>query len=187
MNLRRSGVGADELSPTLYLGPRTIPNLFRGCNVTSGLSTLRSVESRCKGGDEVGSSMGKSCGVPGGGVPDGGVSTLVMVEVIQVVVVRESEVVVMTIGKVVMVETSAVSNGQSLSADGPVQTVGKAATIESGRSCAAPPPIPSILTSLSCHSSEDYSYHAITSSVAGISAGSSSGTPHPPPSESSSG
>ncbi|GKD38460.1 hypothetical protein Tco_1258667 [Tanacetum coccineum] len=41
------------------------------------MSTLRSVESRCKGGYEVGSDMGKSCGVPDGGVPDGGVSALV--------------------------------------------------------------------------------------------------------------
>ncbi|GJR43775.1 hypothetical protein Tco_1311878 [Tanacetum coccineum] len=62
-------VGADELSPTLYLGPRAIPNLFRGGKVTSGLSALWSVESRCKGSDEVGSGMGKS-----GGVPDVGYS-----------------------------------------------------------------------------------------------------------------
>ncbi|GKG55367.1 hypothetical protein Tco_0572007, partial [Tanacetum coccineum] len=53
-------VGVDELSPTSYLGLRAIPNLFRGGKVTSGLSALRSVESRCKGGDELGSGMGKS-------------------------------------------------------------------------------------------------------------------------------
>ncbi|GKA06606.1 gag-pol polyprotein [Tanacetum coccineum] len=66
-----------ELSPTSYLGPRAIPNLFRGGKVTSGLSALRSVESRYKGGDEVGSSMGKSGGVPDGEVPNGGVFALV--------------------------------------------------------------------------------------------------------------
>ncbi|GKG14187.1 hypothetical protein Tco_0353787, partial [Tanacetum coccineum] len=65
-------VGADELSPTSYLGPRVIPNLFRGGKVTSGPSALQSIESRCKGGDEVGSGMGKS-----GGVRDGGASDLV--------------------------------------------------------------------------------------------------------------
>ncbi|GJX82298.1 hypothetical protein Tco_0331779 [Tanacetum coccineum] len=54
-----------------------MPNLFRGDKVTSGLSALRSVESRYKGGDEVGSGIGKSGGVPDGGVPDGGISTLV--------------------------------------------------------------------------------------------------------------
>ncbi|GJY82624.1 hypothetical protein Tco_0496000 [Tanacetum coccineum] len=91
---------------------------------------LWSIESRCKGGDEVGSCMGKSGGIPDGGVPDGGVSTLVVMEITHVlvmileVVVRESEVVVvilvvvivsvivvekeseaivMTMGKVVMV------------------------------------------------------------------------------------
>ncbi|GKG59204.1 hypothetical protein Tco_0602913, partial [Tanacetum coccineum] len=36
------------------------------------MCALWSVESRCKGGDEVGSGMGKS-----GGVPDGSVSALV--------------------------------------------------------------------------------------------------------------
>ncbi|GJV10140.1 hypothetical protein Tco_1351681 [Tanacetum coccineum] len=41
---------ADELSLTLYLGPKAIPNLFRGGKVTLGLSALRSVESKCKGG-----------------------------------------------------------------------------------------------------------------------------------------
>ncbi|GKE95365.1 hypothetical protein Tco_1580220, partial [Tanacetum coccineum] len=45
--------------------------------VTSSPSALRSVESRCKGGDEVGSGMGKSGGVLDGGVPNGGVSALV--------------------------------------------------------------------------------------------------------------
>ncbi|GKG23490.1 hypothetical protein Tco_0391526, partial [Tanacetum coccineum] len=42
-------VAADELSPTSYVGPRAIPNLFRGGKVNSGLSSLRSVESKCKG------------------------------------------------------------------------------------------------------------------------------------------
>ncbi|GJX09440.1 hypothetical protein Tco_0199299 [Tanacetum coccineum] len=74
---RGLAVGADELSPTSYLGPRAIPNLFRGGKVTSGLSALWLVESRCKGGDEVGSGMGKSGRVPDGGVPDDGVSALV--------------------------------------------------------------------------------------------------------------
>ncbi|GJR86685.1 hypothetical protein Tco_0210696 [Tanacetum coccineum] len=31
---------ADELSPTSYLGPRAIPNLFRGGKVTSGVGIL---------------------------------------------------------------------------------------------------------------------------------------------------
>ncbi|GJS52685.1 hypothetical protein Tco_0626047 [Tanacetum coccineum] len=37
-------------SPTSYLGPTAIPNLFRGGKVTSGLSALRLVESKCIGG-----------------------------------------------------------------------------------------------------------------------------------------
>ncbi|GJR67929.1 hypothetical protein Tco_0013994 [Tanacetum coccineum] len=45
--------------------------------VTSSLSALQSVESRCKGGDDVGSGICKSGGVPDGGVPDGDVSALV--------------------------------------------------------------------------------------------------------------
>ncbi|GKA10678.1 hypothetical protein Tco_0690111 [Tanacetum coccineum] len=62
---------ADELSPTSYLGPRAIPNLFRGGKVTSGLSSLRLVEGSSNGGDEVGTDMGK-----GGGIPDDGASDL---------------------------------------------------------------------------------------------------------------
>ncbi|GKB56194.1 hypothetical protein Tco_0912380 [Tanacetum coccineum] len=61
-------VGADELSPILYLGPGSMHNLFRGGNVTSRTYVLQSVEGRRKGGDEVGNSIGKSGGVPNGGV-----------------------------------------------------------------------------------------------------------------------
>ncbi|GKC96591.1 hypothetical protein Tco_1162033 [Tanacetum coccineum] len=80
--------------------------------VTSGLSALRSVESRCKGGDEVGSGMGKS-----GGVPDDGASDLVWESMmgggsgdntgkgdsIGGSGGEESEAMVMTMGKVVIV------------------------------------------------------------------------------------
>ncbi|GJZ52691.1 hypothetical protein Tco_0607576, partial [Tanacetum coccineum] len=45
----RSSSGADELSPTSYLGPRAIPNLFRGGKVTSGLAGGR--DDTGKGGD----------------------------------------------------------------------------------------------------------------------------------------
>ncbi|GJW20200.1 hypothetical protein Tco_0030822 [Tanacetum coccineum] len=48
-----------------------------GGKVTSGLSALRSVESRCNCDDEVGSGMDKIGGVPDGGVPDDGVSAMV--------------------------------------------------------------------------------------------------------------
>ncbi|GKG17794.1 hypothetical protein Tco_0372092 [Tanacetum coccineum] len=41
---------ADELSLTSYARPRAIRNLFQGGKVTSGVSSLRSVESKCKGG-----------------------------------------------------------------------------------------------------------------------------------------
>nr|GFC08921.1 hypothetical protein [Tanacetum cinerariifolium] len=44
---------ADELSPTSYLGPRAISNLFRGGKGTSGLSSLRLEEGSCDGGGEV--------------------------------------------------------------------------------------------------------------------------------------
>ncbi|GJV72486.1 hypothetical protein Tco_1492481, partial [Tanacetum coccineum] len=47
-------------------------NLFRGGNVTSGTSTLQSVEGRSKGGEDVGNGMGKISDVPDGGVPHGG-------------------------------------------------------------------------------------------------------------------
>ncbi|GKB13051.1 hypothetical protein Tco_0846974 [Tanacetum coccineum] len=57
---------------TSYLGPRVIPNLFRGGKVTSGLSSLRLAEGSSNGGDEVGIGMGK-----GGGIPDDGASDLV--------------------------------------------------------------------------------------------------------------
>nr|GFD49057.1 hypothetical protein [Tanacetum cinerariifolium] len=43
---------ADELSPTSYLGPRVIYNLFRGGKVTSGLSSLRLAEGSCDGAVE---------------------------------------------------------------------------------------------------------------------------------------
>ncbi|GKF82822.1 hypothetical protein Tco_0244478 [Tanacetum coccineum] len=85
---------------------------------------LRSAESRCKGGNEVGSGIGKSGGVPndgasdlvwesmmGGGLAGGGDDTckgdsiviLVVVIVLGVVMEKESEAVMMTMGKVVMV------------------------------------------------------------------------------------
>nr|GFB52816.1 hypothetical protein [Tanacetum cinerariifolium] len=48
---------ADELSPTSYLGPRAISNLFLGCKVTSGLSSLRLAE-----GSSSGSSSSSSSG-----------------------------------------------------------------------------------------------------------------------------
>ncbi|GKB41365.1 hypothetical protein Tco_0886307 [Tanacetum coccineum] len=63
---------ANELSPTSYLGPKAKHNIFRGGKQTLGLSAPWSVEGSSKDGDEVGSGMGKS-----GGVPDGGVSALV--------------------------------------------------------------------------------------------------------------
>nr|GFD58313.1 hypothetical protein [Tanacetum cinerariifolium] len=44
---------ADELSPTSYLGPRAIFNLFRGGKVTSGLSSLRLAEGSCDDSGEV--------------------------------------------------------------------------------------------------------------------------------------
>nr|GFD39729.1 hypothetical protein [Tanacetum cinerariifolium] len=40
-----------ELSPTSYLGPRAISNLFRGGKVTSGLSSLQLAEGSCNGGE----------------------------------------------------------------------------------------------------------------------------------------
>ncbi|GJY36944.1 hypothetical protein Tco_0422322 [Tanacetum coccineum] len=93
---------ADELSLTSYLEPRAIPNLFQGGKVTSGLSSLRLVEGSSNGGDDVGAGMGKS-----GGVPDDGASDLVwesmmggVMVVNGVVVEKESEAVVMTMGKV---------------------------------------------------------------------------------------
>ncbi|GKG13218.1 hypothetical protein Tco_0350178, partial [Tanacetum coccineum] len=95
-----AAAAADELSPVSYLGPRVIPNLFQGGKVTSGMSSLRSVESKCKGS-----------------VPDDGASGLVwesmmgggngseweVLVMIRVVVARESEVVVVKVsGEVVM-------------------------------------------------------------------------------------
>ncbi|GKE01462.1 hypothetical protein Tco_1389445 [Tanacetum coccineum] len=65
-------VGADELSPTSYLGLKAKHNLFRGGKQTSTLSAPWSAEVTSKDGDEVDSGMGKS-----GGVPDGGVSAMV--------------------------------------------------------------------------------------------------------------
>ncbi|GJY85871.1 hypothetical protein Tco_0499897 [Tanacetum coccineum] len=65
-------VGADELSPTLNLGPRVIHNLFQGGNVTSETPTLQLVEGRSKGGDGVGIGISRSGGVPAGGVSDQG-------------------------------------------------------------------------------------------------------------------
>ncbi|GJS62261.1 hypothetical protein Tco_0657045 [Tanacetum coccineum] len=47
-------------SPISYLGPRSTPNLFRGGSVISGLSALRSEDSNCKGGDEVGGDAGNT-------------------------------------------------------------------------------------------------------------------------------
>nr|GFD48823.1 hypothetical protein [Tanacetum cinerariifolium] len=74
---------ADELSPTSYLGPKAISNLFRGGKVTSGLSSLRLEEGSCdggglgggaganmgEGGDSNGGSDGK--GICGGGEDQG--------------------------------------------------------------------------------------------------------------------
>ncbi|GJR14168.1 hypothetical protein Tco_0796820 [Tanacetum coccineum] len=57
---------ADELSRTSYLGPRAIPNLFRGGKVTSGLSSLRLVEGSRNGSDDVGAGYG----LAGGGGDD---------------------------------------------------------------------------------------------------------------------
>ncbi|GKG59604.1 hypothetical protein Tco_0607232, partial [Tanacetum coccineum] len=56
----------DELSLTSYLRPKAKHNLFRGGKQTSGLSTPWLAEGS-KVGDEAGSGIGKS-----GGVPDGG-------------------------------------------------------------------------------------------------------------------
>nr|GFB17800.1 hypothetical protein [Tanacetum cinerariifolium] len=39
------------LSPTSYLGPRAISNLFQGGKVTSGLSFLRLAEGSYNGGE----------------------------------------------------------------------------------------------------------------------------------------
>nr|GFD18389.1 hypothetical protein [Tanacetum cinerariifolium] len=74
---------ADELSPTSYLGPRAISNLFQGGKVTTGLSSLRLAEGSCdggglrggaganmgEGGDSIGGSGGK--GICGGGEDQG--------------------------------------------------------------------------------------------------------------------
>nr|GEX75207.1 hypothetical protein [Tanacetum cinerariifolium] len=51
--------------------PRAIRNLLRGDKVTSGTSALWLVEGKVKGGDGVGKVIGRSGGVPNGGVPDG--------------------------------------------------------------------------------------------------------------------
>ncbi|GKG03418.1 hypothetical protein Tco_0311054, partial [Tanacetum coccineum] len=64
--------GADELSPTSYLGTKAKHNLFRGGKQTSGLSALWSAEGSSKDGDDVGPGIGRS-----GGVPDRVVSALV--------------------------------------------------------------------------------------------------------------
>ncbi|GKG31688.1 hypothetical protein Tco_0426638 [Tanacetum coccineum] len=47
-------------------------NLFRGGNITSGTSTLQSVKGKGRGNDDVGNGIGKSGGVPDGGVSDRG-------------------------------------------------------------------------------------------------------------------
>ncbi|GJV96929.1 hypothetical protein Tco_1548506 [Tanacetum coccineum] len=57
---------------TSYLGPKAKHNLFRGGKQTPSLSALWIAEGTSKDGDEVDIGMGKS-----GGVPDGGVSALV--------------------------------------------------------------------------------------------------------------
>ncbi|GKC35115.1 hypothetical protein Tco_1047499 [Tanacetum coccineum] len=44
--------------PALGLQSWSIPNLFRGGSVISGMSVLWSEDSNCKGGDEVGSGNG---------------------------------------------------------------------------------------------------------------------------------
>ncbi|GKD04516.1 hypothetical protein Tco_1179490, partial [Tanacetum coccineum] len=56
---------AAELSPTSYLGPRAIPNLFRGGRLTSGLSSLRLAKGSNNGGNEVGADVGMGGGVSG--------------------------------------------------------------------------------------------------------------------------
>nr|GFD55231.1 hypothetical protein [Tanacetum cinerariifolium] len=53
---------ADELSPTSYLGPKAISNLFQGGKVTSGLSSLRLAEGSCDGGGE---DQGDNCDAGG--------------------------------------------------------------------------------------------------------------------------
>nr|GFD52082.1 hypothetical protein [Tanacetum cinerariifolium] len=70
-------------SPTSYLGPKAISNLFRGGKVTSGLSSLRLAEGSCDGGglrggaganmSEGGDSIGGSSrkGICGGGEDQG--------------------------------------------------------------------------------------------------------------------
>ncbi|GKG01170.1 hypothetical protein Tco_0305875 [Tanacetum coccineum] len=55
------------------MGPRVMHNLFRGGNITSGTSALHSIEGRSKGGDDVGNGIGKSGGIPDGGVSDGSI------------------------------------------------------------------------------------------------------------------
>nr|GFD36233.1 hypothetical protein [Tanacetum cinerariifolium] len=49
-------------------------NLFRVGNVTSRTTSLRSVEGRSKGGDDVGNGIGKRGGVPDNGVSDRGLA-----------------------------------------------------------------------------------------------------------------
>ncbi|GJZ38370.1 hypothetical protein Tco_0584933 [Tanacetum coccineum] len=78
--MRSLAVGADGISYIYLERERYLTPFGRG-KVDSGCCS-RSLESRCKGGDEVGSGMGKSGGVPDGGVPDGSVSALVSESVI---------------------------------------------------------------------------------------------------------
>nr|GFD51702.1 hypothetical protein [Tanacetum cinerariifolium] len=57
---------ADELSPISYLGPKAIPNFFRGGKVTFGLSSLRLAEGSCDGGGwevEAASSLSTGAGM----------------------------------------------------------------------------------------------------------------------------
>ncbi|GKE29512.1 hypothetical protein Tco_1444896, partial [Tanacetum coccineum] len=70
-NLIGLAAAAAELSPTSHLRPRSIPNVFRGGSAISGLSALRSKDSNCKGGDEVGSGNAGNTDV-GGDAGSGG-------------------------------------------------------------------------------------------------------------------
>ncbi|GKB42405.1 hypothetical protein Tco_0887347 [Tanacetum coccineum] len=54
---------------SVSVSPQAMP-VERGGKQTSGLSALRLVEGRSKGGDGVGNSIGRSGGVPDGGVSD---------------------------------------------------------------------------------------------------------------------
>ncbi|GJW45157.1 hypothetical protein Tco_0073956 [Tanacetum coccineum] len=108
-------MGADNSPPTSYLNLEQLHNSFEVVNKPRpiplyGTSKGRSIDGWCsssqsKGGDGVGKGIGRSGRIPDGGVLDGsGWEVDGVLVMILVVVVRESEVVVMTMGRVVMVE-----------------------------------------------------------------------------------